>query len=153
MAKFTSILNAVINLLKRGTIGFVAGFIVVVFALVFLGMLLPHNDLSQPELDQQSRSLWIAFCIACGTGIASTLIGKRPVSRYWLWFCVAFGLICVIPFWPHKGNGLLPFGTPYVNFGFHSGDAIILAVHVSIALTVAAIIHWLWPMVRRRKAE
>jgi hypothetical protein len=72
------------------------------------------------------------------------------LSTFWLWFCIAFGVICAIPFWPHKDGSLLPLATPYVNFGFRAADAILLAVHVGVALAVAAAIHWLWPQCRKR---
>lgn len=151
MAKSTSLLESVLDLLKRGAVGFVAGIIVAWLALTFFGFLHGHNDLSQPELDQEYRGRWIVLYIACGASVFAMIVGRSHVSKYWLWFMIAFAVICVIPFWPHKNGALLPFATPYVNFGFQTADALILAVHVSIALVVAAIIHWVWPVLRQRK--
>ena len=151
MAKFTSLLVSTLDVLKRGAIGFVAGIIVAWLALTFLGLLHGHSDLSITELDQEHRGRRIVLYIACGAAVFAMIVGRIHVSKYWLWFTIAFGVICVIPFWPHKNGLLLPFATPYVNFGFETADAIILALHVSIALAVAAKIHWEWPVFRRRK--
>lgn len=145
--------KSIFNLLQRSAIGFAAGFIVACFVLVFLGELPPHNDLSQPELDQQSRSLWLAFYIACGVAVFVAVAGRLRISKFWLWFFVAFGVICIIPFWPHKDGSLLPLATPYVNFGFHVADAVLLAIHIGIALAVSAAIHWVWPQVQKRFAK
>ena len=152
LAVLPSKLDSAIGGLKRAAIGFVAGFIVALFVLVFTGALLPyaHRDLSLTEIEQQAWSLWLAFYIACGAAVFAMIFGRVHLSRFWLWFVLAFGIICVIPFWPYKDGSLLPYGTPYVNFGFQTGDAIILAIHVSIALAVAAIFHW-WLILRQRK--
>jgi hypothetical protein len=153
MAKTSSKLDSAVGTLKRGVIGFVAGFVVACFVLVFNGTLPagPSNDLNALEIDQQTRSLWMAFYIAIGIAVLTMIAGRVRLSQFWLWFVLAFGVICVVPFWPHKDGSLLPFATPYVNFGFHATDAIILSVHVSIALAVAAIIQWIWPMMKQRK--
>ena len=152
MAKLKSILKSTTGVLKRGAIGFVAGSVLACFALIFLGMLHPHNDLSQSELEQEYRSRWFLLYIACGTAVFTSIVGKMCVSRFALWFSLAFAAICVIPFWPHKdGSLLLPYGTPYVN-GYRPGNVIILAVHVSMAVAVAAISQWLLPRIHQRKA-
>lgn len=75
-------------------------------------------------------------------------IYKVRVSKFWLWFVIAFAVICVIPFWPHKDGSLLPFATPYVNFGLQISDLFLLAIHLSIALAVATMIHWKEPKLR-----
>ena len=61
---------------------------------------------------------------------------------YWLWFCVTFGVICLIPYWPHK-SGLLPLATVYVNEGFWDEYCIpCLAIHLVVSLALAAVIRW-----------
>jgi hypothetical protein len=85
--------------------------------------------------------LWLALLIACGAGFVAVLAGGMRVSKYWLWFCVTFGAICLIPYWPHK-SGLLPLGTVYVNRGFwEEYRTACLAVHIVLSLVLAAIIH------------
>lgn len=137
---------------KRGPIGFVAGLVVAEFSLTFLGVLHGHSDLSQVELEQEYWGLRVALYIACGFAVFAMLAGKRRVSIFRLEFSVAFAIICGIPCWPDKSGGLLPFGTPYVNFGFEPADAILLAIHVSLALALATLVHWFWPLLRKRAA-
>jgi len=75
-------------------------------------------------------------------GLRLSAVGGMRLSKYWLWFFVTFGVICLIPFWPHK-SGILPLGTVYVNWGFWAECRIpCLAVHVVISLLLAAIVHW-----------
>ncbi|MHC4404094.1 MAG: hypothetical protein ACYTG0_30940 [Planctomycetota bacterium] len=145
MVQSTLLLKSILHALTRGAIGFLAGIVVAWLALMFLGQVHGHSDFSQPELERELRGRWLALYIACGAAAFTMFVGKIRVSTYWLWFSVAFGIICVIPFWPHNGRSLLPFGSPYVNSGFHVADAIILAIHVYIALGVASIIHRRWP--------
>lgn len=151
MNKFTSLLKSILDSLIRGVVGFVAGIILAWLALMFLGLLHGHNDLNQSELDEERRGQWLALYIACGAAAFAMIGGRHHVSKYWLWFTMAFGVISIIPFWPHKDGSLLPFATPYVNSGFQTANAIILALHVSIALAIAAMIHWSWPMLRKHK--
>jgi hypothetical protein len=143
--------KSLIDLLKRAAIGFAAGFLIACFVLVFLGHLPPHGDLSQPELEQQTRSLWLAFYVACAVALLAAAAGRLRLSKFWLWSCVAFGVICLIPFWPSKSGDLLPLATPYVNFGFRPTDvSSLLAIHVGVALAIAAIIQWVWPYLSKR---
>lgn len=137
--------------LIRGVIGFIAGGIFSSFVLVFSGHLPTGHarDLNTAEIERQSQSLWLLFYIAVASGLVAMMFGRIRLSKFWLWFVVAFGIICVIPFWPHKDGSLLPFATPYVNFGFQSGDALVLMIHVSAAVLLAGIIHWLWPKWRQ----
>ena len=152
MAESNSYPKAMFYLFMRGIAGFAAGWIVSWFALTFLGMLQDFYNLTANSIHRQHQAEWIQFYIACGSAVFSMLLGKIQVPKYCLWFCIAFAVICVIPFWPHKGGGfLLPYGTPYVNFGFHTRDAILLIVHISIAAVVPAIIQWLWPIVQHRR--
>lgn len=143
-----------IDVLTRGVIGFVAGFVVACFALVFLGILppQPHTDLSQPEIEQQGRALWMALYVACGVGLVSIAIGQIRLSRFWLWFVMVFGITCVVPFWPHKDGSFLPFATPYVNFGFHMEHVWMLVAQLVIAFGGAAMVQWGWPRLTRRRA-
>jgi len=139
-------MHAFIDTLTRGVIGFVAGFFVACFVLVFLGMLPPHHhrDLSEPEIEQQAHALWTALYMACGVGGLSMFLGRIHISRFWLWFVVAFGLTCLVPFWPHKGGLMLPFATPYVNFGFQREHVWMLSAQIVIALAIAAIVQRRW---------
>jgi hypothetical protein len=143
-----------IDLLKRAAIGFAAGFLIACFVLVFLGHLPPHGDLSQPELEQQTRSLWLALYVACAVALLAAAAGRRRLSKFWLWSCVAFGVVCMIPFWPSKSGKLLPLATPYVNFGFRPTDvSSLLAIHVGVALAIAATIQWVWPLIGKRRSR
>ncbi|MDB5341066.1 MAG: hypothetical protein JWN70_6685 [Planctomycetaceae bacterium] len=131
-----------VNVLKRGGIGFVAGFICAIMVLVFVDWLPPHRDLSQPGLEQQARSLWLATAIASGVAIFAMFAPTIRVSQFWLWFAVVFGGIAVIPVGQFPDGTLVPFGTYYVNLGFQSEKARILGINISAALVIAAIIHW-----------
>lgn len=126
------------NVLKRGAVGFIAGIVVVTFTLIFFGIL---------------RGPWLPLGIALVVAIWAILSGKTHVSRFWLWFVIVFGAICVIPYWPSKSRKLLPFATPYVNSGFQTDDAILLVIHVAIAAVVAAIIHGVWIFIRQRHQD
>jgi hypothetical protein len=75
--------------------------------------------------------------------LLAMLVGGTRISRYWLCFCVTWGVICVVPFWPHKDGSLLPLGTPYVNFGGTRGVGVLLAMHTLSAALIAAALHWL----------
>ncbi len=151
MANFTSVVKLAVSSLKRGLAGFAAGLVIACFILVFMGPLQSSPDLSVSEIEQQTASLWIAFYIACGTALLAAIAGNRTVSKFWLWFVLAFGIICVIPFWKHKGGAFLPFGTLYVNFGFQPRDAVILAAHITAAVLIALAIHYEWPGIKHLK--
>ena len=136
---------------KRALAGFVAGFILACFALTILGMLPPHADLSSSELEQRNREVLLALKIGAGAGILSVLAGGIRVSRYWVWFCAVFGIICFIPFWPHK-SGVLPLGTVYVNWQFWAQYRLLcLGVHTIVSLCLAAIGYWAYS--RRRRSH
>lgn len=135
--------------LKHCAIGFVAGFLVAAFILVFFGVLQPHQDLNQLEREQQARALMLVVCLAGGTGVFAMLFATTRISQFWPLFLIVFGVMSMIPFWQHKDGSWLPLGTPYVNFGYQSLDAIILFVHVIISSIVAAIIQQVLPMLRR----
>lgn len=139
--------NLAINQLKRAAIGFVAGLVVAWFVLLFFGQLRGHNDLSQRELDQEIGAIWLALYIACGIAVVAVAAGRLRLPRFWLWFCLAFGVLCVIPFWPHKDGGLLPLATPYVNADFQSADAVSLTIHIAVALVIAASMNRVWKSV------
>jgi len=137
-----SVLKVLMTVMKRGLAGFVAGFIVACFALVVLGMMPPHGGLNTLELERQNHAVSLAFYIACCVAFVSVLVGGMRLSKYWLWFFVTFGVICLIPFWTHK-SGILPLGAIYVNWGFWDEYRIpCLAVHGGISLLLAAMVHW-----------
>jgi hypothetical protein len=144
--------HTMMRYLKHLVIGFVAGYLVAAFILVFLGVLQPHNDLNQPERDQQAYALMLVFCLACVAGVFAMVFATTRISQFWLLFMIVFGVMSVIPFWPLKNGSLLPLGTPYVNFGYRSADSILLLVHVIIAMAIAAIIHWVLPLLRRHES-
>ncbi len=137
--------NLFLKFVKNAAVGFVAGFVVACFVLCFLGKLPLHNDLNQLGLDEQSRSLLLACCFGCGVALLAAFAPRLKCSRFWLWFCVAFGIICLVPFWPGKDGSLLPLATPYLNYGFRAADTVLLAIHMGMALCLAALGHWLWP--------
>ena len=142
--------NLALDLLQRAAIGFVAGLVVACFVLVFVGQLPPHSDLSERELDQQAHALWLALYIACGMAVITVAAGRLRIPRFWLWFCLAFGVLCIIPFWPSK-SGLLPLATPYVNSGFRTADAILMAIHITAAVAIAASLNRLWPLMAGKR--
>lgn len=130
------------NVLKRGAIGFIAGFICAILVLVFMDWLPAHNDLSQLQLEQRDRSLWLATAIAASSALCTMFAATIRVSQFWLWFAVAFGAIAVIPVGQFPDGSLVPFGTCYVNPGFKSEKPLVLGINFSAALVIAAIIHW-----------
>ena len=99
-----------IKLLKRGGIGFVAGFVCAVAVLVFLDWLPTSPDLSQFELDEQARFLRLATAIAVGTALFVMFAATIRVSQFWLWFTVAFGCIAVVPVGQFPDGSLVPLG-------------------------------------------
>ena len=126
------------SVLARGVLGFVAGFIVAIFMLIFLGASHGHWDLSARELEQEYRAQRIALLFAAGTALLAMATGRIRVPRFLAVFVVIFGLIAVIPFWHcEKTSGFLPFGTPYINGGYSHADAIQLACHTGVAIVLA----------------
>lgn len=146
----TAVPRAWVALFVRGIVGWGAGFIIACYGLTFFDVLPWTNDLSQPELDQRDASLRLAIYAAWGCAGFSMLAGRKRISRYWLWFALAFGVICVVPVWPGKGHGLLPFGTFYVHYG-HGPEVIpMLAIHVAVAALIAAGIKRVFPKTDQR---
>lgn len=135
--------------LKHFVIGFAAGFLIAGFVLAFLGYLKLHPDLNQLERLQERQAELVVLCFACVSGVFAMCFATRRISRYWLWFTVVFGVISAIPFWENKDGSLLPFATPYVNFGYQTIDGIVLGMHVVISMLVAAVVHWAWLRTRR----
>ncbi len=133
------------TLILRGAIGFFAGLLLGIFSLLFLGVLHGHHDLNQPDLELERRYEWLVVGIACTVAMLAMSAGQYRLSRFWMWFFVAFGMICAIPWWPFKDGSLLPLGTPYVNGGFAWSKAALLGIHTSIAVLIAAVIHRLRP--------
>jgi hypothetical protein len=144
--------NAAFSALIRGAVGFICGFIVAEFVLVFLGVSHGHWDLSATELEQEYRALRIALWISVAVSGLSVLAGGIRVPRFLITFVVVFGAICVLPFWPNpKSGGLAPFGTPYVNWGYCDRDAELLACHVALTLLVTGLIHGARAFLSRRR--
>jgi hypothetical protein len=129
------------NAFFRLVSGFFAGLVITWLVLLFLGMASWTSDLGLPGVRNLHRARWIAFIAACLSGLCALFAGRLRVSMYWFWFSAAFGVTCVIPWWPSKSGDLLPLGTPYVNGGFGIGKVVLLALHASAAATLAWFIH------------
>jgi hypothetical protein len=131
----------VLPALKRAVVGFVAGFVIAFFVLTFTGALpTEYPDATQPEIDQFHRSLWLAVYIAAAIAVVGVFAGKKSVPIFWLGFVIAFGIICLIPWWPDKSGRHYPLGAVYVNEKpWH--HASVLVVHVGISLAIALAVH------------
>ena len=130
------------GLLARYAVGFVVGFSLAAFTLAFLGRLPPPGDLSLPDMQDRQRAEWIIPVVGAIAGLLAMFWGRLHLSRYWMWFVIAFGTICLIPFWPSKSGTLLPLGTPYVNGSYCTDDVILLVIHTTLAAILAGIAHW-----------
>ena len=69
------------------------------FALAFLGMLPagPMKELTVINQEKQLQALWIS--IAGGSVVATLAVisARQGVSRFWLWFVIAFGITSILP--------------------------------------------------------
>lgn len=139
MASLLSIIKALTALTGRGIAGFLAGTVVAWYSLTFLGVLQNTRDLDQLGLDQERRGWWLVLFAACAVAVVTMLIGRVHVPKYWLSFCVAFAVMAAAPILPFKSGSLLPLATLYVNFGFSPYKAIVLAIHVALAVWAATV--------------
>jgi hypothetical protein len=137
-------IHTIALLLKRGLVGFVAGFIVAYFVLTLLGapLRVHSSELSIFEIANQKRALRIATGVGLGLSLLMLIFGRIGVSRFWFWFAVAYGLTCVVPSYRYKGSHLLPFITPFLNFGVRRDDAWLVVAQFAIAAGIAALLHW-----------
>jgi len=119
--------------------------------LVFFGVLTPRprSDLNIVEVERQSDALSIAISLACISSVFAGAFGRVQVSIFWGWFAVTFGATCLVPWWPSKGGDLLPFATPYVNYGFRPEHLVMLAGQCAVSFVVATAITGFLKMLRR----
>ena len=87
----------------------------------------PSSDLNLIELERSRHSIDIAYYVAGAFALIAMVLGRLRVSRFWLLFCIAFGVICLVPFWPGKYGTWQPFGTPYVYSTFGGEKVAVLA--------------------------
>jgi hypothetical protein len=129
--------------LKRGVVGFVAGWIVACFVLTLLGaaLMVPASELSILGIENRNRALWIATVVALVLSLIVMVLGRTGVSRFWFWFAVAYGITCVVPTSRHEGGHLLPFVTPYLNFGIRAVDVWLVVAQFVISAGIAALLH------------
>ncbi len=127
-------------------VGFVSGCMLSMFVLVFAGKVPngPSSDLSQMELERRSLAIILAIVVGTITAILAIMGGKKKLSRVWMYFVIAFGVIAIVPVWPSKSGYLLPLATPYVNFGFQAQDLWLLTLHSLSAGVVAYTLRNYW---------
>lgn len=81
-------------------------------------------------------------------------LSRIRVPLFALWFAIAWGGICLVPWHLNKtGSELLPLGTPYVNermWGRHTVD--LLVAHCLVSVLVAAVIEVVRLVWRRLRA-
>lgn len=137
-------IHTIAVVLKRGVVGFVAGFIVACFVLTLLGapLRVPSSELSIFGIEHQNRAFRIATGVGLGLSLLMMLFGRTSVSRYWFWFAVAYGLTCVVPSYRINGSHPLPFITPFLNFGVRREEVWLIAAQLLIAAGIAALLHW-----------
>ncbi|QDT63803.1 hypothetical protein [Calycomorphotria hydatis] len=133
-------LRPVVSFTLKAAVGFFVGVVLAYYFLVFTGALIPHSDLNSSEIVRNRNAYRLVLLFGLVFSIPAAVLSHRKVSRFWLWFVLAFGAICVLPCLPFKGGVLLPLGTPYVNYGFQRLDLVILIFHVLLSLGIASAI-------------
>jgi len=140
------------NAAVRGIVGFLAGFFVAGTALGLLEAFAPPDNPIRLKLDQP---IWfVATTLLAGAIVAvvSVIVGRTRISTFWAWFCVFFGLLCLVPWWRGIAGGLLPLGTAYVNRGFPSVGKL-LAGHIVVSLVLALLLPRLWSRLTHRESK
>lgn len=152
MLKTGSFFQRLLTIGLHSAIGFVTGYIFAFLTLLFLGIMPNSNDLSQIGLAQQTRALWLTFYIACGMGVLVPIVAKIRISRFWLCYCIVFGLIAAIPVWPGKSSIVgasfqmpHPFATIYISSGISLLKIIFLSLHMLTAFVVSLVLWSIWP--------
>jgi hypothetical protein len=128
------------SLLGRAIAGATAAFMAAIFVVAFYDHLPCGSESSVSEANRGQVGLRILVWSAISGAVVGVVLGKRKVSRYWLWLALIFGAICVIPVFPSK-SGRLPLGTPYINGPFSPEKMQLLAIHLGLAALIALPIH------------
>jgi len=135
--------------------GFCACYVVGFYVFGFLNISnYPVETLVNADIKDLLTSNWHYLVIlSCLAGIVVMVIGKRRIPLYWLWFFIAFGLICVLPVMPQYAGvnylGINMLNDNIVHFYLIDLPLLfklcLLLFHIVLTMLVAWGLFSIWP--------